>query len=161
MNAVPQVPRFLAGWLLACAAVLVLGGCISGRVLEGWPGYPFLSFELPTSFDSSFFALQRELVAEGFELDFTERASGLINTRPLELEGSAMFLSLVVDSTATGGSRAWVAGFEPVRDGARRISPRREQAWETLRGIAARLSERLGGTSPAEPDRIAATPRIP
>jgi hypothetical protein len=137
--------------LLVLAAALSLGGCVSGRVLEGWPGYPFLSFNRTAPADSTFFAVQRELVAEGFELDFTERASGLVNTRPLERGGATMFLSLVVDTTAAGGSRVWVAGYEPVRGGARRISPRREEAWATLRAIAVRLSERLGGTEPTEP----------
>lgn len=152
MNAASLVASWLPGRLLLWAAVLSLGGCISGRVLEGWPGYPFLSFETPAPVDSTFFAVQPELVAEGFELDFTERTSGLVNTRPLDIDAMTMFLSIVVDTTATGGSRLWVAGYEPVRGGARRISPRREEAWATLRGIAVRLSERLGGTRPTEPE---------
>lgn len=156
----PSVVRRLPAWLVVWATALSLGGCISGRVLEGWPGYPFLSFETPAPVDSTFFGAQRELVAEGFELDFTERASGLVNTRPLETDGATLFLSIVVDTTAAGGSRVWVAAYEPVRGGARRISPRREEAWATLRDITGRLSERLGGTEPAEPD-IAAEPRTP
>jgi hypothetical protein len=152
LNAAPRVASWLPGRLLVWAAVLSLAGCISGRVLEGWPGYPFLSFETPAPVDSLFFAVQRELVAEGFDLDFTERASGLVNTRPLEIDAMTMFVSVVVDTTATGGSRVWVAGYEPVRGGARRLSPRREEAWATLRGIAVRLSERLGGTRPTEPE---------
>ncbi len=152
MNAASHVARSLPACLLVWAAVLSLGGCISGRVLEGWPGYPFLSFEAPTPVDTTFFAAQRALVAEGFELDFTERASGLVNTRPREIDGRTMFLSLVVDTTTEGASRVWMAGYEPVRGGARRVSPRREDAWETLRRVTARVSERLGGTEPAEPD---------
>jgi len=152
MKAASPAPSWLPGRLLLSAAVLSLGGCISGRVLEGWPGYPFLSFDTPAPVDSTFFAVQRELVAEGFELDFTERTSGLVNTRPLEIDAMTMFLSIVVDTTAAGGSRLWVAGYEPVRGGARRISPRREEAWATLRAIAVRLSERLGGTGPTEPE---------
>lgn len=152
MNGAPRVARSLPVWLLVWAVASSLGGCISGRVLEGWPGYPFLSFEAPAHVDSTFFAAQRALVAEGFELDFTERASGLVNTRPLEIDGREMFLSLVIDTTTAGTSRVWVAGYEPVRGGAHRVSPRREDAWATLRDIAARVSERLGGTEPAEPD---------
>lgn len=152
MNVAPRITRSLPVWLLAWAAALSLAGCISGRVLEGWPGYPFLSFEAPTVVDTTFFAAQRALVAEGFELDFTERASGLVNTRPRDVDGLTMFLSLVTDSTTDGASRVWVAGYEPVRGGARRVSPRREAAWEALRRVTARVSERLGGTEPVEPD---------
>lgn len=152
MNPAPRVARSSAVWLLMWAAAVSLGGCISGRVLEGWPGYPFLSFEAPAPLDTTFFAAQRALVAEGFELDFTERASGLVNTRPREIDGRTMFLSLVVDTTTAGHSRVWVAGYEPVRGGARRVSPRREDAWQALRRVTARVSERLGGTEPAEPD---------
>ena len=152
MNAAPQVSRFLGRWLPAWTVIMTLGGCISGRVLEGWPGYPFLSFDLEAPLDSTFFAVQRELAADGFELDFTERASGLINTRPREFESGPMFVSVVLDTTAAGGSRAWIAGYEPVRDGARRVNPGRERAWSALRGVASRLSERLGGSVPVEPD---------
>lgn len=152
MNAAPRVARSLPVWLLVWAVASSLGGCISGRVLEGWPGYPFLSFEAPAPVDTTFFAAQRALLAEGFELDFTERASGLVNTRPLEIDGMTMFLSLVVDTAQGGTSRVWVAGYEPVRGGASRVSPRREEAWETLRRVTARVSQRLGGTEPAEPD---------
>lgn len=152
MNAAPRVARSLPIWLLVWAVAPSLGGCISGRVLEGWPGYPFLSFEAPANVDTTFFAAQHALVAEGFELDFTERASGLVNTRPREIDGRTMFLSLVVGTTTDGASRVWVAGYEPVRGGARRVSPRREEAWEALRRVTARVSERLGGSEPAEPD---------
>ena len=152
MNSVSQIPRPPARPLLALVAAVALGGCVSGRVLEGWPGYPFLSFDLQLPVDSAFFAAQRALVADGFELDFTERASGLINTRPREREGGAMFLSVVVDSTPGGASRAWVAGYEPVRGGARRVNPGRERAWAWLRDATVRLSERLGGTAPTGPD---------
>lgn len=151
MNAAPRIGRSLPVWLLAWTAALSAAGCISGRVLEGWPGYPFLSFEAPTAVDTTFFAAQRALVAEGFELDFTERASGLVNTRPRDFDGLTMFVSLVVDTTTGGASRVWVAGYEPARGGARRVSPRREDAWEALRRVTARVSERLGGTEPAEP----------
>lgn len=152
MNAAPRAARSLPVWLVAWAAAVSLGGCISGRVLEGWPGYPFLSFEAPTVVDTTFFAVQSALVAEGFELDFTERASGLVNTRPREIDGLTMFLSLVIDTTTGGTSRVWVAGYEPVRGGARRVSPRREEAWAVLRRVTSRVSERLGGSEPTEPE---------
>lgn len=133
------------------AAALLLGGCISGRILEGYPGYPFLSFDVPAERDSVFFSLQEELEDQGFALDFSERDEGLVNTRPRDFGPGRMFVSLVVDSIR-GGTRAWVAGFEPVVDGARRISPLHEDEWAALRGLAARLSESVGGTAPVEPD---------
>lgn len=156
MYAASRSARSLPGRLLVWVAALSLGGslggCISGRVLEGWPGYPFLSFEAPAPLDSTFFAAQTALVDEGFEIDFTERASGLVNSRPREIDGLTMFLSLVVDTTTDGASRVWVAGYEPVRGGARRVSPRRDEAWAALRRVTSRVSERLGGSEPAEPE---------
>lgn len=131
-------------------AALLAAGCISGRVLEGYPGYPFVTFDLPAPADSAFFALQGEFEAEGYELDFTERASGLINTRPADRPAGRIFLSAVVDSTAAG-SRVWIAAYEPVRDGARRIDPLDEDAWAELHGVAVRISGRLGGTAIREP----------
>lgn len=147
-------PRRPGGQPLRLAAValaaLLAAGCISGRVLEGYPGYPFVSFDLPGPADSTFFSLQDELRTEGFELDFTERAAGLVNTRPADRPAGRIFLSAVVDSIADG-SRVWIAAYEPVRDGARRIDPLDEQGWAELRGVAARISERLGGTEVREP----------
>lgn len=119
-------------------------------MLEGYPGYPFVSFDLPAPADSTFFAVQEGLQGEGFELDFTERASGLINTRPAERPAGRLFLSAVVDST-TDGSRVWIAAYRPVRDGARRVDPLDEKAWAELRTVAARISDRLGGTAVREP----------
>ncbi len=132
------------------AAALMGAACISGRVLEGYPGYPFVRFDLAAPADSAFFSVQAELREEGFELDFTERASGLINTRPADRPAGRLFLSAVIDSTA-GGSRVWLAAYEPVRDGARRIDPLDEEGWSELRAVAARISGRLGGTSVEEP----------
>lgn len=133
------------------AALSVAAGCVTGRVLEGYPGYPFLRFEVPASADSSFFALQGALADEGLEIDFSERPTGLINTRPLARDGREMFLSAVVDTAAGGGSSVWVAAYEPVRGGARRINPLDEEAWAALERIVARLSERLGGSAPEGP----------
>lgn len=148
--------------LAAAAASLLLagllGGCISGRILEGYPGYPFLAFDVPAATDSAFFDVQRELRTEGFEIDFSERDTGLINSRPAELAGREVFLSVVVDSipaeggaAAATGSRVWIAGYEPVRGGARRIDPLSEAEWTALRELAARMSGRLGGSAVREP----------
>lgn len=140
-------------WLVLCAGTALLTGCISGRILEGYPGYPFLSFTAPTAPDSMFFGLQRALESEGFELDYTERSVGTINTRPSERATGSLFLTLVVDSASSAASsRVWVAGYRPVDDGARRIDPLREDAWAELRDITGRLSVRVGGTTPEEPE---------
>lgn len=135
---------------MVAGAALLAAGCISGRVLEGYPGYPFVGFDLPASADSAFFSLQDELRTEGYELDFTERASGLINTKPSDRPAGRMFLTVVVDSTAEG-SRVWIAAYEPVRDGARRVDPLDGEGWAELRGVAARISDRLGGGAVREP----------
>ncbi|MFW6085107.1 MAG: hypothetical protein ACODAA_07835 [Gemmatimonadota bacterium] len=150
-EAVAAASRRAAAVVAAVAAAgLLVAGCISGRVLEGYPGYPFVAFDLPAPADSTFFSLQEELRAEGFELDFTERATGLVNTRPADRPAGRLFLSAVVDSTAEG-SRVWIAAYRPVRDGARRVDPLDEDAWADLRGVAARVSDRLGGTAVEEP----------
>lgn len=139
--------------LLLLAAAAVSSACVSGRILEGYPGYPFLSFTAPAAPDSTFFRLQRALESEGFELDYTQRSSGTINTRPSERSTGPLFLTVVVDSAASAAaSRVWVAGYRPVPDGARRIDPLREDAWAELRGITGRLSGRVGGSVPEEPD---------
>lgn len=153
MNARRLPCRTPLAWLLLCAGPAVLTGCISGRILEGYPGYPFLSFTAPAAPDSTFFRLQRALESEGFELDYTQRSSGTINTRPSERSTGPLFLTVVVDSAASAAaSRVWVAGYRPVPDGARRIDPLREDAWAELRGITGRLSGRVGGSVPEEPD---------
>lgn len=151
--------------LCTTAAFLVAvlpASCISGRVLEGYPGYPFLRFESPLAVDSTFFELQRAIVAEGFELDFTEREAGLINTRPADRLGRQVLLSIVVgtdpareDTVSTAGpTPVWIAGYVRTRNGDERIDPLAKEAWADLAGIAARLSDRLGGTSPAGPSKI-------
>lgn len=153
MNARQIRAHARVGWLILCAGAPVLGACISGRVLEGYPGYPFLSFTAPAVPDSTFFRLQRALETEGFELDYTERADGTINTRPSERASGPLLLTVVVDSASSGSSsRVWVAGYRPVRDGARRIDPLRREAWAELRDITGRLSARVGGSHPEEPD---------
>lgn len=143
-------------WPLLLGAAALLSGCISGRVLEGYPGYPFLSFGAPSTPDSTFFRLQRALVAEGFALDYTERDAGTINTRPADRPTGPVFLTVVVgaadDTVPDGTSQVWIAGFEPVRDGARRINPLREERWAELTEIAGRLSDRVGGGPVREPE---------
>lgn len=143
--------------LLLIAAAAVSSACVSGRILEGYPGYPFLSFTVPAASDSTFFMLQDALEAEGFELDYTERDAGAINTRPSERPAGPLLLTVIVDTASSGAStgassRVWVAGYRPVPDGARRVNPLREDAWADLREITARVSDRVGGSPPEEPD---------
>lgn len=153
-------PPALAAAAASLLLAALLGGCISGRILEGYPDYPFLAFDVPAAPDSTFFDVQRELGTEGFEIDFSERDTGLINTRPAELAEREIFLSVIVDSIPAvdgvaspdaAGSRVWIAGYEPVRGGARRVSPLSEAEWTALREVAARLSDRLGGSAVREP----------
>lgn len=160
----PRSGSWLAASLLL-TLVPVTAGCIGGRVLEGYPGYPFVAIDLPAEPDSTFYAMQDALAAEGFELDFSEPDDGLINTRPVELASGVTFLSVVVGEpppdrgppgvppfdASPPGSRAWIAGYEPVPDGARRIDPLDEEGWAELRDVAGRLSVRLGGGPPLDP----------
>jgi len=143
--------------LLLLAAAAVSSACVSGRILEGYPGYPFLSFTVPAAPDSTFFRLQDALETEGFELDYSELEAGAINTRPSERPAGPLLLTGIVDTASSGAStgastRVWVAGYRPVPDGARRINPLREEAWADLREITARVSHRVGGSPPEEPD---------
>ena len=62
--------------LLGAAAVLG-AGCISGRVLKGYPGYPFARFDARAPADSAFFSLLPAVEAEGFPLDYTIRRDTL------------------------------------------------------------------------------------
>lgn len=161
-RAMARRARRLGAMVFAAATV---AGCISGRVLEGYPGYPFLQFDTPLSIDSTFFAVQRAVVAEGFVLDFTERSSGAVNTRPADRLGREVFLSIVVGvpggvpaagaagagDTTRAQTRVWIAGYVRRRSGADRIDPLAEEAWSDLAAIAERVSERLGGTRPRGP----------
>lgn len=152
MDRFRRIPPWFGALLLAAGAAVAVGGCISGRILEGYPGYPFLAFDVPAHVDTVFFGAQRALQADGFELDYSERSTGLIATRAAKLGDSELFLNVVVDSATGGGSRVWVAAYHPARGGARRINPLAEDEWDALRGITHRLSDRLGGTTPEEPE---------
>lgn len=147
---------------LATAAGLLLGGCISGPVLHGYPGYPLLAFTVAAPPDSVFFSLKAFLVEAGFPLDYTRREEGLINTRrSLDLE-KPVFLSVVFAEeprAAAGGgesdppmSRVWIAGYLETDAGPRRINPDAGPLWDQLRDVSAALSRRLGGTPPTGPD---------
>ncbi len=84
--------------LLAVLGLLVaVGGCISGRVLTGYPGYPFARFDTGLASDSAFFLLQPAVESEGFPLDYTVLAEGLITTRSTEMAGRPVFLNLVLE----------------------------------------------------------------
>lgn len=132
---------------------------MSGRVLSGYPGYPFARFPAPLSADSAFFRLQPALEAEGFPLDYTFRADGYITTRAAVVAGRPVFLNLVVESAGaagatedgTSGCVVWIAAYEETPVGSERINPLHEEVWRELMGIAGRLSVAVGGGSPVGP----------
>lgn len=142
----------------ALLAVCALSGCISGRVLSGYPGYPFASFSIPEPADSAFFELQAVLAAEGYPIDYTDRESGLIATRPGPDGDSRVFLSVVVgpDPDQVDRSSVWVAGFETTTSGNQRINPLDEALWADVMSVSGRISERLGGSAPLGPDERSA-----
>ena len=146
--------------LLGAAAVLG-AGCISGRVLKGYPGYPFARFDARAPADSAFFSLLPAVEAEGFPLDYTIRDEGFITTRSAEMLGRPVFLNLVVEPIVPGdgsaedpseSSRVWLAAFEETVTGAERINPLQEEMWEEVMNLADRLSSAIGGTSPVGPE---------
>lgn len=144
--------------LAAIAMALVLAGCMSGRVLSGYPGYPFARFSTPLPADSTFFRLQPAVEEEGFPLDYTLRDQGYIATRASELAGRPILLNLVVESGAapTGGAPAdgpttvWIAAYEETLSGAVRVNPLEERVWREVMEIAARLSASVGGGTPTD-----------
>ena len=135
-----------------------LSGCISGRVLRGYPGYPFASFSIPSPPDTAFFRLQQSLEDEGYPIDYTEREAGLINTRPGTDPNPPVLLSLVIgdDPEREGWTEVWLAGYERTRSGDERINPLNDGLWPEVMAVSARMSERLGGTQPLGPDERAA-----
>lgn len=143
----------LRSWLLLTATALS-SACISGRVLEGYPGYPFMRLDMPASPDTAFVDAQRALREEGFEVDFSSRERGLIQTRPLELERLGLLLSVVVGEApdARAGASLWLAGYDTRAGGARRINPLDEHGWRELQRIASALAGRLGSPPPVGPE---------
>ena len=154
--------------LLAVCAVGLSTGCISGRVLTGYPGYPFASFETDMPADSTFFRLQPAVESEGFPLDYTILDEGFITTRSSELVGRPVFLTLVVgpggDGSSAGGpaagnsadvsvgtSRVWVAAYEETVTGAQRINPLQGEVWAAVMEVTGRLSAAVDGTEPEGP----------
>jgi len=137
------------GSLLALLAT----GCISGRVLNGYPGYPFVSFAVPQPPDSAFFGLQGALEDEGYPIDYTERASGFMKTRVGPGSGQPLFLSLVVAGRPSSPDTAdvWISGFALRGGDAQRINPNDSALWQEVVGVSERISGRLGGTTPAGP----------
>lgn len=141
--------------------VVALGGCISGRVLTGYPGYPFARFDTPLPSDSTFFMLQPAIESEGFALDYTILDDGLITTRSSELLGRPVFLNLVVetmaqddavDSADPSRTRVWVAAYEETVSGAERINPLQEDLWAEVMDLTARLSTAVEGSTPSGPE---------
>jgi hypothetical protein len=159
--------------VVACL-VLPASGCISGRVLTGYPGYPFATFETDMPADSTFFLLQPAIESEGFQLDYTIREEGFITTRSSELLGRPVFLTLVVGPGGDGSgsgvspgddpagiseeiSRVWVAAYEETVTGAQRINPLQDEVWAAVMEVTGRLSAAVEGTAPEGPSEESAT----
>ncbi len=153
MTQARRVPPLLLS--LACCALAA--GCISGRILAGYPGYPFASFSVPAPRDSTFFDLLEALEDEGYRIDYTLREDGLINTQPGPDPAKPLILNIVVgtDPEHKRGSSVWVAGYEQTSGGLRRVNPLDEVLWRDVMGISNRLSEHLGGSQPLGPDERA------
>lgn len=151
--------RVLAASAASVATALVLAGCMSGRVLSGYPGYPFVRFSTPLPADSAFFRLQPAVEAEGFPLDYTLREEGYIATRASEVNGRPVLLNLVVESGSEGAdappaaarTRVWIAAYEETLSGAERLNPLQEEVWREVTAIAARLSAAVEGDAPVGP----------
>ncbi len=157
----PADMRCAARLVLVPAIAALCAGCISGRVLTGYPGYPFASFETSVPVDSAFFRLQPAVEAEGFALDYTILDEGFITTRSSELAGRPVFLNLVVESRdgasdASGAegplrTKVWIAAYEETVTGAERINPLQGDAWSSVMEVASRLSASVDGTPPIGP----------
>jgi hypothetical protein len=149
--------------LAALGAAAAGTGCISGRVLSGYPGYPFASFSVNAPVDTIFFELQGALADEGYPVDYTQRDAGLINTQPGPDSGKPIYLNIVIgaDSDRDGWTAVWVAGYEHTPAGPRRVNPLDETLWAMVMDVSGRLSDRLGGTEPLGPDERAARESTP
>jgi len=140
--------------VVSCLLALLAAGCISGRVLNGYPGYPFVSFAVPQPADTAFFRLEEAVQDEGYPLDYTERASGFIKTRPAPDSRPPVFLSVVVSSRPGESDSAdvWIGAFQVTSgEAAQRVNPLDEARWKDLVETSGRISERLGGTAPVGP----------
>jgi hypothetical protein len=139
---------------------MAAGGCVSGRVLTGYPGYPFARFDTQLPADSTFFLLQPAVESEGFALDYTTFDEGFITTRSSEVLGRPVFLNLVVEplepeeatESELAGARVWVAAYEETVSGAARINPLQEDVWAVVMDMTARLSAAVDGSTPIGPD---------
>jgi len=139
---------------------MAAGGCVSGRVLTGYPGYPFARFDTQLPADSTFFLLQPAVESEGFSLDYTTFDEGFITTRSSEVLGRPVFLNLVVEplepeeatESELAGARVWVAAYEETVSGAARINPLQEDVWAVVMDMTARLSAAVDGSTPIGPD---------
>ena len=149
--------------LLLLSLLLVAGGCISGRVLTGYPGYPFARFDTTMPFDSTFFMLQPAIESEGFPIDYTVLDEGLITTRSSEYLGRPVFLNVVVEPLVRNdsagspkpdqtGTRVWVAAYEETVSGAERINPLQEDGWAGVMELTSRLSAAVDGSTPIGPE---------
>lgn len=157
-----RVPGAVAVLCLSVLPLLVAAGaCVSGRVLTGYPGYPFARFDTPMPSDSTFFMLQPAIESEGFALDFTTFDEGLITTRSSELLGRPVFLNLIVESLVPddaarspdpAGARVWVAAYEETVSGAERINPLQEDVWAGVMDLTTRLSAAVDGSTPIGPE---------
>ena len=141
--------------------LVAAGGCVSGRVLTGYPGYPFARFDTRLPADSTFFLLQPAVESEGFALDYTILDEGFITTRSSEVMGRPVFLNLVVEpleqdsvvgSSDLSGTRVWVAAYEETVSGAERINPLQEDVWADVMDMTARLSTAVDGSTPISPE---------
>ena len=155
--------------LILLPLLVSAGGCFSGRVLTGYPGYPFARFDSPLPSDSTFFMLQPAIESEGFALDFTVFDEGLITTRSSEFFGRPVFLNVVVepllqdDSAGPSdpdqtGTRVWVAAYEETVSGAERINPLQEDVWAGVMDLTSRLSSAVDGSTPIGPESEADGP---
>ena len=158
-----RIPRAGAALGMMLLPLLIsAGGCISGRVLTGYPGYPFARFDSPLPSDSTFFLLQPAIESEGFPLDYTVLDEGLITTRSAEYLGRPVFLNVVVEPLVRNDSagspkpdqtrtRVWVAAYEETVSGAERINPLQEDVWAGVMDLASRLSAAVDGSTPIGP----------
>ena len=147
--------RFAVLFLFVLPLFWAAGGCISGRVLTGYPGYPFARFDTGLPTDSTFYLLQPAVESEGFALDYTILDEGYITTRSSEIAGRPVFLNLVVEPLGTdepAGTRVWVAAYEQTVSGAERINPLQEDVWAEVMEVSTRLSTAVDGTTPIGPD---------